>query len=156
MLRSLPPHAKPQLVQMLRDGLLSHLRSIPLGMRVDRWIATEFPELWDLQRTSVMRQLQDATATLAPQHRQTTPKFIYDATQTISAAFAAFWAERLHQPQLNLPFKATGYLDAGQALLSVWQSTPDVAENDRAIVDQWADNLGIASWYQWVPYSAPK
>lgn len=156
MLRSLPLQAKPQLVQMLRDGVLNHLRSIPLGMRVDRWIADEFPELWELQRASVMRQLQDSTATLAPQHRQTSPKLVYDATQTISAAFAAFWAERLQQPQFSLPFKATGYLDAGQQLLAVWQSTPDVAENDRHIVDQWAENLGIASWYQWVPYLAPE
>ena len=156
MLRSLPPHAKPQLVQMLRDGVLNHLRSIPLGLSVDRWIAEEFPELWDLQRASVMRQLQDSTATLAPQHRQTTPKLIYDATQTISAAFAAFWAERLGQPQLSLPFKATGYLDPGLELLAVWQSTPDVAEHDRDIVDQWAKKLGIATWYQWVPYLAPE
>jgi hypothetical protein len=156
MLSSLPVHAKPQLVQMLRDGVLNHLRSIPLGMTVDRWIAGEFPELRDLQRASVMRQLQDSTATLAPQHRQTTPELIYDATQTISAAFAAFWAERLGQPQLSLPFRATGYLDPGLELLAVWQSTPDVAEHDRDIVDQWAKNLGIGSWYQWVPYLAPK
>jgi hypothetical protein len=156
MLRSLPAHAKPQLAERFRDGLLNHLRSIPLVMRVDRWIAEELPELHDLQRDSVMRQLQDSCATLAPKHRQSTPKEIYDATQVISAAFAAFWAERLQQPQLSLPFKATGYLDPGLDLLTIWQSTPDVAENDRGIVDQWAEKLGIANWYQWTPYLAPQ
>jgi hypothetical protein len=156
ILGSLPPDSKPKLVQILRDGMLNHLRSIPLGLSVDRWIAEEFPELLEPQRASVMRQLQDSTATLAPQHRQTTPKLIYDATQTISAAFAALWAERLGQPQLSLPFKTTGYLDGGLELLSVWQSTPDVAEHDRNIVDQWAKKLGIATWYQWVPYLAPE
>lgn len=156
MLNSLPSNAKPQLAQMLRDGLLNHLRSIPLGMRVDRWIAEEFPELRELQRESIMRQLQDSIATLAPQHRQTSPKSIYDATESISAAFAAFWADRLQQPQASLPFKAAGFLNAGQELLAIWQSTPDVAENDRKIVDRWAEKLGIAGWYQWVPYSTPK
>ena len=156
VMKALPPKAVPQLCQILRDGLLSHLRTIPLGMRVDRWLATEFPSLVELQKASVLRQLQDAATTLAPQHRQVSPQKIFDATQAISAAFALFWAGRLNQPQLALPFKAAGYFQAGQQLLSIWESTPDAAENDRAMIDGWAEKLGIAGWYQWVPYSAPK
>ncbi len=156
VLKALPPKAVPQLCQILRDGLLSHLRTIPLGMRVDRWLATEFPSLAELQKAAVLRQLQDAVTTLAPQHRQVSPQKIFDATEAISAAFASFWARRLNQPQLALPFKAAGYLQAGQELLSIWESTPDVAENDRAIIDGWAEKLWVAGWYQWVPYSAPK
>jgi len=156
VMRSLPPTAVPQLCQILRDGLLSHLRSIPLGMRVDCWLASEFPSLAELQKASILRQLQDSLATLEPEHRQVSPQKIYDATQAISAAFAAFWAGRLNQPQLALPFKAAGYLHAGQELLAIWESTPDLVENDRAIVDGWAEKLGIAGWHQWVPYSAPK
>ena len=153
--RALPPNALPQLCQILCDGLLSHLRSIPVGMRVDRWLAADYPGLAELQKASVLRQLQDAAATLAPQHRQVTPQKIYDATQAINAAFALFWAGRLNQPQLALPFKSAGCLQAGQELLAFWESTPDVAENDRTIVDGWAEKLGIAGWHQWVPYSAP-
>jgi len=154
--KALPPPALPKFYQMLRDGLLNHLRSIPVGMRVDRWLATEFPALAELQKASILRQLQDSAATLAPQHRQTVPLKIFDATQSISAAFAAFWAGRLNQPQLALPFKAGGYLQAGQELLAIWESTPDLAENDRLIIDEWAGKLGIAGWHQWQPYLAPK
>jgi hypothetical protein len=154
--RSIPPQALPQLCQMLLDGVLSHLRSIPLGMRVDCWLASEFPALAELQKASILRQLQDSVATLAPQHRQVTPQRIYDATEAISAAFAAFWASRLNQPQLALPFKAAGYLQAGKELLAIWESTPEPPENDRVIVDSWAEKLDIAGWLQWVPYSAPK
>jgi hypothetical protein len=149
------PQALPQLCQMLGGGLLSHLRSIPVGMRVDRWLATDFPALAELQKASVLRQLQDSVATLAPQHRQVSPQKIFHATQAISAAFASFWAGRLNQPQLTLPFKAAGFLQAGQELLAIWESTPDVAENDRTIIDAWAEKLGIAGWHQWVPYPAP-
>jgi hypothetical protein len=154
--QSLPSAAMPQFCQMLLDGLLYHLRSIPVGMRVGRWLAMEFPALAKLQEASVLREIQDSIATLAPQHRKVTPQKIYDATQTISAAFAEFWAGRLNQPQLALPFKAAGYLHSGQELLASWESTPDGAENDRSIIDDWADKLGIAGWYQWMPYSAPK
>jgi hypothetical protein len=154
--RALPPHALPQLGEMLLNGLMSHLRSIPVGMRVDRWLATEFPDLVESQKAAIVRQLQDAIVTLAPQHRQVLPQKMYDATQAISAAFAVFWAGRLKQPQLALPFKAAGHLQAGQELLAIWESTPDVAENDRAIIDAWAEKLGIAGWHKWLPYSAPK
>jgi len=154
--KMLPPHALPQLITMLRDGLLSHLRSIPLGMRVDRWLAADFPDLLPLQKQSVLRQLEDSAATLAPKHRQTSPKLIFDATESISAAFAAFWAGRLHQPQMVLPFRSAGFLRLGESLLGIWENTPDDAINDRLIVDKWAEKLGIAGWQQWVPYSAPK
>ena len=152
----MPPQALPKICQMLYDGLMSHLRSIPVGMRVDRWLATEFPALAESQKASALREVQDSLATLAPQHRQYSPPKIYDATQAISAAFTAFWAGRLNQPQLALPFKVAGYVQAGQELLSIWESTPDLAENDRAIIDSWAEKLGIAGWHQWVPYRAPK
>jgi hypothetical protein len=154
--RALPPQSVPHLCQFLRATLLNHLRSIPVGMRVDRWLASEFPALAELQKASILRQLQDSVTTLEPQHRQTSPEKIYTAIETISAAFAAFWAGRLNQPQLPLPFKAAGYLQAGQELLAIWESMPDVPENDRAIINSWAEKLGIAGWYRWVPYSAPK
>ena len=99
--------------------------------------------------------MQDSLATLAPQHRQVTPPKVYDATQAITAAFALYWAGRLNQPQLALPFKTAGYLQAGEELLAIWEATPDLAENDRALIDAWADKLGLADWYQWLPYSAP-
>jgi hypothetical protein len=79
---------------------------------VDRWLATEFPALAESQKASVLRELQDSVATLAPEHRQGTPPKIFQTMQAISAAFAIFWAERLNQPQLTLAFKAAGY---GQA-----------------------------------------
>lgn len=154
--RMLRPGTAPQFCRVLLDGLLNHLRSIPVGMRVDRWLADQCPDLADLQKASVLRQLQDAAATLAPEQRKVTPQPIFDATQAISAAFAQFWAARLDQPQLALPFTAAGYSKAGEELLAIWEATPDIAENDRLIIDRWADKLGIAGWHQWVPYVAPK
>jgi hypothetical protein len=154
--KRLPPQSLPQFCQVLRDGFLYHLRSIPVGMRVDLWLANEFPELRQLQKESVLRQVQDSASTLAPHQQEMTPKEIFDVTQRISAAFTIFWGEQLHQPQLALPFKAAGYGQGGQELLQLWESTPDTPENDRLLVDRWAEKLGVAGWYRWVPYSEPK
>jgi hypothetical protein len=38
----------------------------------------------------------------------------------------------------------------------LWEATPEAAENDRALVDGWAEQLEISGWYQWVPYAGPK
>ena len=152
----LPEDSLPKFCAMLRDGLLSHLRSIPIGMRVDSWLADEFPELATLQKTTVLQEVQDMVNTLAPQHRRMAPEKIFDSTQSISAAFAAFWSLRLNQPQLTLPFKAAGFLERGADLLQIWHSVPQGAEHDRHLIDAWAEKLGVAGWYQWVPYSAPK
>ena len=153
---TLPREASAQLAKTLCAGLLNHLRSIPIGMRVDAWIATEFPELADLQRQGLLRQLEDTAMTLAPQYRQVSPDLIFKATQAISAAFAQFWAGRLNQPQLALPYKAAGFLGAGEELLAIWKALPDDPGHDRQLVDGWAQNLGVGKWHRWVPYSAPK
>ena len=150
------PIALPEFCRLLQDALLHHLRSIPVGMRVDRWLAAEFPSLRGLQNASILHQLQDGPATISPKFQQRTPAKIFDGTQTISAAFASFWANRLGQPQLALPFKAAGFQKAGEELLAIWESSPEAPENDGAIIDAWADKLGIAGWHAWVPYSVPQ
>ncbi len=149
----LPPESAAPLVKMLRNGLVNHLRSVPVGMRVDEWVAASFPELADLQRQAALRQVEDAATTLAPRFRQVSPNRIYQPTQAISAAFAQFWAGRLNQPQIALPYKAAGYLKAGEELLAIWRSIPGDAGHDRQLVDAWAEKLGLANWPRWVPYS---
>jgi hypothetical protein len=98
--------ASDQLVQMLRDCLLNHLRSTPVGMRVDEWLATDFPELADEQQKAVLRQVEDAATTLAPRFRQVSPKPIFNPTQTISSS------------------RRASFLNAGEELLEIWHSTP--------------------------------
>ena len=84
------------------------------------------------------------------------PPKIYDATQAISAAFAAFWADAIEPAAACAPVQGGGLPSGRAGTLAIWESTPDVAENDRTIIDGWAEKLGIAGWHQWVPYSAPK
>jgi len=45
VVRLVPAQQLPKLCDMLRDGLLNHLRSIPVGMRVDRWLANDLNSL---------------------------------------------------------------------------------------------------------------
>src|SRR5215218_6348235 len=63
----LPDAALAQLTQQFLDGLLTQLRSYPIGMRLDAWIHATFPGLDALQRAAVDRQQQDNRAELRPE-----------------------------------------------------------------------------------------
>jgi len=135
----------------LLKSLVTHLRSVPVGMRVDRWIAQEHPVLAEPQRTAIHHQLQQNMSLFDSPARKSIPAFIVDASMAISAAFAEFWSERWNQPELLLPYKASGHAMKGRELLEVWNKMPDSGKDDYALVDAWGVNLGIDKWYHWVP-----
>jgi hypothetical protein len=56
---NLPTESIAALSNQLFDGLMTQLRSIPIGLRVDAWIMREYPELSELQQKSATRQLQE-------------------------------------------------------------------------------------------------
>jgi hypothetical protein len=150
-----PPETLSTLRDQLFDGLMRQLRSIPIGFRVDSWIMREYPELGQLQRDMIMRQLQDNLSSLGPEAKKIAPKKIYQANATINAAFAAFWAKQLSDPTLAVPYKAAGLVKAGEELLGLLDEISDAPAADRDLVDAWASRLGLTDWYKWVPYDAP-
>jgi len=153
-----PGIAKPSadgLTSFLVNGILSQLRSVPVGMRVELWILNEYPELEPLQRAAVMKQLEDNVAGLRPQVQAMMPDQALAANLSMSAAYALFWAEKLGQPQLTLPYRASGHLEAGQALYEIWRDVPSDPSQDRSLIDRWANQVGVERWYQWVPSQSP-
>jgi hypothetical protein len=151
----LPPETVSTLRDQLFDGLMRQLRSIPIGFRVDSWITREYPELGQLQRDMIMRQIQDNLASLGPEAKKIAPRKIYQANVTMNAAFSAFWAKQLSDPTLAIPYKAAGLLKAGEELLGLLGEISDAPSADRDLVDAWASRLSLTDWYQWVPYDTP-
>lgn len=150
----LSPESISALRDQLYDGLMLQLRSIPVGFRVDSWIIREYPEFTQLQRDMTMRQIKDNLASLSPDVKKIAPKKISQSNLAMNAAFAEFWARRFSDPTLSLPYKAAGFLTAGEELLAILDETPDAPSADRKLVDAWADHLSLGGWYQWIPYEA--
>ena len=150
----LEPHVVEKLRDQLFDGLMVQLRSIPVGLRVDAWILRDHQELAPLQRSAVLRQLQDSQATLAPDVRKIAPTKVYKASVTMNAAFALFWSRTWDDPALSVAYKAAGYDKPSARLLSIFDEISDEPTADRQLVDAWASELGLSNWYEWVPYSA--
>jgi hypothetical protein len=137
------------LIRFLHSGLLSQVRSIPVGLRVDDWIFQEFPELQPLQQKALAKQFNDNAAALRPDVQASMPEPPLAINIIMSVAFALFWADRLIQPQIALPYQATGYIERGRTLLDIFKRTPTNPSQDTVLIDAWADTLGIRNWYRW-------
>jgi hypothetical protein len=146
----LPNDVKVQLAQQLTDGLLTQLRSYPIGMRIDSWIHETFPALDDLQREAIVRQQQENLSVLKPEIKAFAPKPILDANVSMNAAYAIYCDRVFGKSGYAIPYRSAGYEKRGRKLLDIMQSIPNVPTSDRALVDAWAQELGLTDWYQWV------
>ncbi len=147
--RNLAELMNPRMIRFLCSGLLSQLRSMPVGLRVDDWIRKDYPELEGLQRKAVDRQLNDNAAGLQPEVQRVMPAEALRASLGMNAAFALYWARTLDLPQVVIPYRAAGFEKVGNALLECWDRIPSGPEADDALVDAWANLLGMADWYRW-------
>lgn len=139
----------------LVDGLIAHLCSIPLSLRVSESLSLDHPELLELEAAHVERELLINKETLSDQIQEIMPSEVFDPTQCINAAFAIFWAERLERTEIVNPYRLAGFESHGSELLKIYEGIPSDPTNDCELIDAWADHLGIRDWYTWLPYQAP-
>ena len=142
----------PQVQDMIFNGLMTQLRSVPIGLRVDDWLASQYPELRDAQLHSARIQLQQNAAALDSSIRKMVPARIFDANAGMNAAFANYWAIQLEDATTLLPYKALGFDPVGKRLLRVFDDASPESTQDRNLVDAWAGELGLRGWYTWTPY----
>jgi hypothetical protein len=138
--------------EMLMNGLLTQLRSVPIGLRIDDWLWTICPDLREDQVASARLQLRDNAQVLNPSIRQSFPRKVVKANTAMNSAFALFWATKLEDPTVSLPYRSIGVDVEGKALLDTFATTDSKPTGDCALVDCWAKELGLSGWYSWKPY----
>jgi hypothetical protein len=148
----LPEPAIRQFATQLYDGLMTQLRSAPIGMRIDKWLWDEYPALRDQQKASVTKQQQDNIQGLSPDIRAIAPETVFKGNAGMNAAYAILCDELLDQELFVIPYRSVGYEDLGAHLLDIWEEVPADATHDRELVDAWAGELGLSQWYRWVPF----
>jgi hypothetical protein len=68
------------------------------------------------------------------------------------AAYALLADQLLGTGVYAIPYRAAGVMGMGEALRDAGAAVPQGPEHDRALIDAWAQALGMSSWYQWRPY----
>lgn len=141
--------ALPEFAKFIAQWALMNLRSLPIGMRIDTWIADEYPELKGMQASSIALQQQQNMDLLSHQVGKLT---IPTTLMGPIAAYALFADRLMGSEGYAIPFEAAGVLAQGEALMRVWDDCPADAKNDCKLVDNWAAKCGLTSWYHWIPY----
>jgi len=144
--------AASQLKDMLLGGLMTQLRSMPIGMRIDDWLFHEYPELRLQQVAGAKAQLRDNSRALGPEIKRQVPRTVFKANAAMNAAFALYWAKSLADDSISLPYKSTGFLPQGEALIRIFEQVGSTPSEDRNLVDSWAAEVGLDGWYRWIPH----
>jgi hypothetical protein len=139
----------PEFSKFVAQWALMNLRSLPIGMRIDEWIASDYPELSELQRDSIAFQQQQNADLLAFRRGKLT---IPTPLMGSIAAYALFADRLTGQGTYSVPYGAVGVLAQGEELMAIWDSVPADAGHDCALVNRWAQAQGLAGWYSWIPY----
>lgn len=150
--RALAPQVRA-MKDMLLNGLMTQLRTIPIGLRVDEQLWSTCPELRTEQTAATQIQLQQNVQGLSPNIRRMFPKKIVNANTAMNAAFALFWADKLEDASITLPYRSIGADSDGKGLLDISRKLDPSPRGDWALVDAWADELGLRGWHKWTPYN---
>jgi hypothetical protein len=148
---AIPENVVVSYTQMVADGLGTQLRSMPIGIRVDRAIFANHPELHEMQRTISHQQLQEEVACLSPTIRKMAPDLILNASVAMNAAHALALSRMWNDDACVVPYRLAGFESLGSQLLERMDSIPDSPTHDRELVTEWATLLGIADLFQIAP-----
>ncbi len=148
---SLAPDIADRMSKFYVDGLLRQLSSMPLEIRVARFLFEACPNLREAQTELTNAHLRQLSVVFAPRIRDQVPVDVFKLNVGMNAALALNWARLSGNRVALLPYESTGYLTAAQTLLDLLEpgsSVPTSADHIRS-VDAWADHLSLRSLYRW-------
>ena len=141
----------PRFAQVTLHWALLNLRSFAVGMRIDQWIADEYPMLRDSQAAGVDALQQENLRVMSQRVGNLSVPVPLLAPV---AAYAKFADRLLGTAIYSIPYRAAGVLESGVELLRISDSLESELALDCALVDAWAASIGMTGWFAWKPYRA--
>ncbi len=130
-------------------GVLTQLRSMPVGLLIDIELHREYPELHPTQKQSLINQVVENIGCL-----QLTPdmfpRTLVRANQVMNGVQALMVAELFDIADIFEPYRQCGMEAAAALLLEPCMQQIFEGTTDRQLIDTWGRNLGIDQWYRWV------
>lgn len=147
----LPEEATNRLMRLWHEGIVRQVSNIPVDMRIERWMFENYEGLGPFQRQALRRELKENARVLDSKVKAFTPKKVYDASNTMNAAFAAYQSRLLDDTNLTQPYLRTPYYPSGQRMAkSIWDSEDVGQPQDIETTNRWSEELGVSSWFEWV------
>lgn len=145
----IPISQRENFSEHVMGGVLTQLRSMPVGMLIDIALYRDYEELHATQRQSLINQVVEHIACL-----QMTPEMfprpLLRANQVMNAAQALMVANLFEMPDIFAPYQTVGMEAAASLLLDACMNQIFDETLDRELIDIWGRTLGIEHWYRWV------
>ena len=104
-----------------------------------------------LQRRALRRELGENAKVLDARIRKFTSKKMYDASNTMNAAFATYHSWLLDDASFRQAYLRTPYYQNGERIAKpIWESEDKGQPQDIETINRWAKQLEISSWFEWV------
>jgi hypothetical protein len=145
---TVPKEMRDHVRDQMYDGLIRQLRSVPVGLRIDEWLSTDFPAIVPQQRDMIDRQLRENLGALSPEIRRIAPTKVFAANVGMNAAFAAYWSDKWQDPTTVTPYEAAGFSNLGQELLAIWRDVAREPAHDYELIEGWGKHLGLSGWFE--------
>ena len=143
----------------LIHGLCNQVFNCPLDMLVERNLYNKYPALRPAQFVSIRQMYFEALQTFTnPEIKRNTPPSIYRASVTLNCAYALF-IDHLYQGLTDYaaPYRSYDNFSTGKNLFDIWKKRMDsfVPGDEYEVVDEYARQLKLLSWYEWQPDAVP-
>lgn len=131
------------------SGVVTQLASFPADLRIEAWLHEQYPGLRAIQERSLLEEVRRSTPLFHPAVSRLTPSSFYDPTMVMNAAQAIQVARLYRRPDLLTLFDEHGLTAPGQRLLDIALTPVDEGHrSDMAAVNEWAEALGVAGWFE--------
>lgn len=139
----------PEFASMTVHWALMNLRSYAIGMRIDQWLADEYPSMRELQAAGIDSMQQENLMLLSKR----VGSLAVPVSLLAPVAAYALLADRLMGKTVySIPYRAAGVLEPGKELLRISDAIGADRGHDRELVDAWAQCIGMTGWHRWIPY----
>lgn len=149
----------PERIENLHTGvakaLCGFLFNCPLDMVIERDLHARFPVLRSSQYLSVRLMAEEALrANTNPEILKISPRKILRASLAMNGAYCLFLDELFDGASaFAAPYRRLDNFDMAKRLYRHWAERSAVLEEgeEYALVDEFADLLGLRDWYAWTP-----
>jgi len=147
--QSVPAVSRDNVVDGWIHGLIMQTTSQPVDVRVERWIAGNYPGLREQQVRSLRTETAVIVASISPEVKRTTAPGIFRRSKTMNYAYLDHIGEIMGRSFDSHFRDATEVVALGKRLSDAFE---DDALSDRDVVARCAKTLGMEDWFDWAGF----
>lgn len=145
-MKALPVTLRPKMLTMWVSGLISQLVNLPIDTRIEQWLAANHPAFASEQIKGLKVDVDAAVRVLSPDVERLIAPTIFRFSSAMGYAYLRAIAPILNENPLAPYEKRSEIVALGEQL---YHWLEDQTLSDLAIVNRWAETLGISEWFYW-------